>query len=505
MTETATAPDDSTAAKPLADSAWAVLVDEAVGKAGEGIDFPNFEAWLLDRLVQLPLPAPWSVLAADYASPQQFGQSVARALWRVMPLPTNDFRGFSLPDPGRNEPCFCGSGDKYKQCCERRLQSVVAAVNPELLWDAVLPGLEPAAVARLATQGRVPLWPLGEYVADLAEDDRLEEAAACLAPIFAPPLRYIDDEAAALLADLSNLYAELGEFEAQDELLLTISQQAPRSFLRAEACHLMGGLLADEGAWDDAFDFLHAALDDTPEDPRLGVLELRLLVAVGQLEAASQAAARWRQLAEDTLAEPPPPDEPDELVELYRAAAVDPAGTLLAAILSELPEADAQFLADLPVHCQRPLPAFSLVPVDAPPEGEIPAEARVLLVTPAELDDLEREWRNVFPLAKPLGDGDEPADSSDPWIEPAWRDLLAARPEAWDSLWVLDDLVTAIAQYEYPQVVTWTRGFRQIVLRRAQRIIAQALGERPITSLPWECPENRPALRSLRRLAALEM
>ena len=79
MTETATAPGDSTTAMPLADSAWAVLVDEAVGKAGESTDFPAFEAWLLDRLAQSPLPAPWSVLAADFADPQQFGRSLARA------------------------------------------------------------------------------------------------------------------------------------------------------------------------------------------------------------------------------------------------------------------------------------------------------------------------------------------------------------------------------------------------------------------------------------------
>lgn len=475
--------------------AWVAVVDEAAAQAREGVDYPAFEAWMLARMAGEPAPAFLPAEATDGVGPHQVAIALARALWRVMPTESNDYRGHSLPEPGRNEPCFCGSGDKYKHCCERLFQAAVSGVNPELAWEAMLPTISPDVVPRLVAQGRVPLWPLGEYAMDLADDDELEAAAACLEPVFTTPLRYVDDEAAELFSMLSSLYDDLGDFEAQDELLTTVSSAAPPSPLRAEAAFIMSGVVANEGAWDEAFEALEVAVNDAPDDPRFGVLHLRLLVATGREDEARQAAGEWRQLAEHL--------EDDELVALYEAATRDPSGAILEATLAELPEADSAFLRRLPEVLQRALPAYSLAPADAPPSGEIPADARVMLVTPAVLDDFEREWRRVFPLAKPVGEDDEPPDAADPWSVTEWRDLLAARPEGYDSLWVLDDLATAITQYEFPDVVTWTRPYRQAVLARAKAISEQALGGRDAASLPWDCVENRPALRSLRRLEGL--
>ncbi|MBP6515079.1 MAG: hypothetical protein KA224_07850, partial [Steroidobacteraceae bacterium] len=226
-----------------------------------------------------------------------------------------------------------------------------------------------------------------------------------------------------------------------------------------------------------------------------GVLHLRLLVATRRDGEARQAAAAWRELAEH--------QQDEELVALFDAAIKDPVGAILEATLAELPEDDSAFLRAMPAALERPLPGYTLAPADAPPTGEIPAGARVLLVTPPALEGFEREWRKVFPLAKPVGEDDEPPDAADPWSAPAWRELLAEHPEGYDSLWVLDDLATAITQYEFPDVVTWTRRYREAVLARAKAITDQALAGRDAASLPWDCTENRSALRSLRRLVTI--
>src|SRR3972149_4520430 len=42
---------------------------------------------------------------------------IGRAIWNATPLPSNGFRPRPLPEPGRNDPCFCGSLRKYKHCC----------------------------------------------------------------------------------------------------------------------------------------------------------------------------------------------------------------------------------------------------------------------------------------------------------------------------------------------------------------------------------------------------
>lgn len=487
------------------------LIEAAVTKAREGVDYPAFADWLRTQLASEPSSAG---AARDADENRRADLTLARCLWRLIPLESNGYRGNPLPEPGRNDPCYCGSGRKYKQCCQRSYQETLAALDPGLVWSVALRDMLPATVAELVGKSRVPLWALRHYAADLADDDRFEDAVACLEPLFDPPLRCHDEEAAALLDDLAGLYGELGDFESQYELLTTVAQQAPPSPLRAEALYCTAGLLADEGAWDDAEATLQAAIEDAPEDPRFGVLDIRLLVATGAIEEARSTAAVWQAVAMAQLeegdfadadggADPDAVADRDELVAFYTEAARDPEGVVLAATLGAMPEEEAEFLNRIAQACERPLPHYALAPVDGPTAGDVTPDARVLLVTPAGFEDLEREWRQVFPVAKPVGDADEPADTDDTWGDGAWYELLTARPEAWDSLWVLDDLATAIAFYEAPGVVTWTRRFRVAVLERAAAIVRLALGPRPLELLPWECPENRPALRSLRRLEAL--
>jgi len=44
---------------------------------------------------------------------------MARGLYGITPLPRHGYLRQRLPQPGRNEPCSCGSGRKYKHCCEQ--------------------------------------------------------------------------------------------------------------------------------------------------------------------------------------------------------------------------------------------------------------------------------------------------------------------------------------------------------------------------------------------------
>src|SRR5690554_7384927 len=44
-------------------------------------------------------------------------QALAPELWSQTPLERLDFAAEPLARPGRNEPCWCDSGRKTKQCC----------------------------------------------------------------------------------------------------------------------------------------------------------------------------------------------------------------------------------------------------------------------------------------------------------------------------------------------------------------------------------------------------
>lgn len=48
--------------------------------------------------------------------------------------------------PGRNEPCHCGSGRKYKQCCLAKDEATAAAARAKQAAEAPLPPPDEAPV-----------------------------------------------------------------------------------------------------------------------------------------------------------------------------------------------------------------------------------------------------------------------------------------------------------------------------------------------------------------------
>lgn len=46
--------------------------------------------------------------------------------------------------PGRNDPCHCGSGRKYKLCCLEKDNAALSAANAQAAADAAAQPAEPA-------------------------------------------------------------------------------------------------------------------------------------------------------------------------------------------------------------------------------------------------------------------------------------------------------------------------------------------------------------------------
>lgn len=49
--------------------------------------------------------------------------------------------------PGRNEPCYCGSGRKYKHCCLEKDEAAAAAARTKAVEDAASGAADAASVA----------------------------------------------------------------------------------------------------------------------------------------------------------------------------------------------------------------------------------------------------------------------------------------------------------------------------------------------------------------------
>jgi hypothetical protein len=62
--------------------------------------------------------------------------------------------------PGRNQPCHCGSGRKYKHCCLGKDQAQAAAARAKAAAEAAAraPDPEPSAPARAARSQTHQPW-----------------------------------------------------------------------------------------------------------------------------------------------------------------------------------------------------------------------------------------------------------------------------------------------------------------------------------------------------------
>ncbi|HLG53819.1 MAG TPA: SEC-C metal-binding domain-containing protein [Vicinamibacterales bacterium] len=55
-----------------------------------------------------------------------------------------------VPRPGRNEPCPCGSGRKYKQCCLGKDEAEARVAHAKAAADAPEPAPETAVTSKRA-------------------------------------------------------------------------------------------------------------------------------------------------------------------------------------------------------------------------------------------------------------------------------------------------------------------------------------------------------------------
>ena len=140
---------------------------------------------------------------------------------------------------------------------------------------------------------------------------------------------------------------------------------------------------------------------------------------------------------------------------------------------------------------------------DEDTEPEAPPRA---LIAPESITRLNAEWSRVFPLGKPYSVQDSPMNIADPWSNSErWLDFLERHPEAFDSIDILDDLVTALLLTDEAYTPWQTQTHLLPLLERVRAIVEHALAGQDEPRLEWIMTGNRPALRSLARLVRCEL
>lgn len=530
----------------------ALLADAAVAAMTLQQPAP-FLDWLRANLVQYAQPG--SQLVDDGELRHAFTTALGRALWNAMPLPRRGFLTEPVPEPGRNEPCPCGSGRKFKHCCARAPS--LGPFTAPLMWPYVLRALPGPTREAALRSGHLPREALLQYACDEIEADDLDAAVELLEPMLAEPLQHEDELAAHALDLLCNAYDARGNARRRKAALLErIGGRPSRSPLRSAAHQRLACILMDRAQPRAAWAAFRIAQQDDPGNPALGLLEVQLLLSEGRSDEA-RARARFflRQLRRSGA------DLAPGTLEFYEQVAADP-GRAMSDVAFDIEQGAGRRLADwLDRVRSRPLPVYAFAPPDespgptgpealaerlrqmgvaesdieravadlqmqlaelehqvpeAEPDDEAPRRhdggTEVVLTAPETLAAIEKRWRTVFPLGKPFSVHPLPWGDADPWapgVESQWMEFLERHLEAFDSLDVLDDLATATmthGQSGQPAVID---RLSRPLLERSMAILERALADARPTAHParvrWAMTDNRPALRSLFRLHEIAM
>lgn len=331
---------------------------------------------------------------------------LGRSIWNALPLPGNGFKSRPLPEPGRNDPCFCGSGDKYKRCCAG---TPVVSLDPDAILPVVLDSMERDSLAAHIRSARAPVWAVVELANQRFQRGELWNVVDVLEPLFVGEIRRAEDHHVQALELLCSLYVELGHGARRDELLERLVQAANPSPLRSEAWQRIAVTRLDRDDIDGAWEAFHHAQRDHPDAPGVGLLEIQLLMSRGRIDEARERAGFW----EKRLRRQGRGDD-DRLVGFFAGMTRDPRGVMADMGIKAAGGAGGRLRTWLAEVADRPLPP-----------------------TPASLAALEHHWHEVFPPDNPWKPG----------LEEQWMAFLTQHPEAFDSLDILDDLSTALTRH----------------------------------------------------------
>ena len=519
------------------------LVQAAVERIVVTDDLDGFLAWFNTEVYQRRLLARTPL---DASESKAVAAQLGRSLWEATPAPHNDFRPQPLPKPGRNEPCYCGSGVKYKRCCARF--PTVPAMGSAEVWPIVLDALPRQDCRQVVASGGVPVESLIVAAEESRALGRSARAIGFLEPIFGDKIAGTGQQYDHALSLLCDLYDDEGRTRKKAGLLERIVTEVPRSALRSGAYQRMATIRMDRGDPAGAWDAFRRAQRDAPGNPAVGLLEVHLLLAENRPERARESARVWRRRLMKLNVE-----EFEGAIGFLTAVDKDPYGALAETLIDATGGAGQRLLEALSRIERRPLPPYEVAAVPAldpgaDPELEIATQMRGMgvsekdiramaselleqtrnlergdgppdeavdslftLETPEPLRVLEADWHAIYSPGKPFSIDEVPRQAAFPWdpdAEDVWMGFLDRHSEAFDSVDVLDDLATAVELHPMSDSQYFREAMQATLVERGARILRQAVEEAGPPGdrrLRWADARNRPGLRCLARAQSLAM
>nr|WP_299241872.1 SEC-C domain-containing protein [uncultured Halomonas sp.] len=355
-------------------------------------------------------------------------QALAPELWNQTPLERREFAAEPLARPGDNEPCWCDSGRKSRDCCGA--VSLPGAVPEHLMWMLSLrEWTGPAFKAALAS-GRAPAQALLEAGLIAAESNQQGRAQQMLEALFeATDWSQLPEQTEPAFELLIDIYQDRGFNRKKATLLDNVLEHGPL-FLRGVALERLCLMHLDSDDLASAREAFVRAQQTLPDSPTLAYIEAMLLLHEGHPEEASERARFWfRRLARY--------GDLDEEQLQFLADLADNPGATLAEQMVNSEEALAVPLTNLQTLLEG---------LEGAPELRLEhrMDGQLEYHTSAREDTLFAAWQSRFLIGvdKEAALGLE----GDPWPHAAeWLDALHENPAWLDSPQVVQALAVALA------------------------------------------------------------
>ena len=170
-----------------------------------------------------------------------------------------------MPKIGRNDPCPCGSGKKYKKCCMGK--GGIADRQPDMARQSVgLPGITPVRISPSSSSRESALYDAFDEIVELEKADRVGEAAGKFLRTTADMQEVSDD-----------FYWDVGEIGSS--IAIKLREDDPDQSIRllqrlalldpANATNNqrdIGEIMIEKGDVQQGLSFLHRLTEENPDD-----------------------------------------------------------------------------------------------------------------------------------------------------------------------------------------------------------------------------------------------
>lgn len=405
-------------------------------------------------------------------------RALGRLIYSAVPLPDYGYRPNPLQAPGRNEPCNCGSGRKYKHCCLASDEAAPPLRDYNLLRH-VLDSLPARRFAELPSS-RVDLDAVWDSARQWRDESDTKRAIALLEPWFAGE-GALTGRLEPLFDLLMDCYLAEGNDRKRKRLVESALARGDRA-LRSVALQRRTTMLADQGRREEAWAAFRDAQREDPGNPTHSHLEVILLASQGDFDRAGERARFWianlERRRDPRLA---------ELTGFLREIAADPRAAMSGMSRKMTPAAEQlkTLLDNAPALAARH--RFEPLENSAGPIAADPELARA-----------ETRWRAAFPQIKPHLTATQHGDPS-VWDDAhRWLGLLESAPDLWQSLDVLDDLAMAV---DALPTLGPGEDLLEPILERGLGLLRLNLERGHAARFEWGWTQNRPALRLAAHLA----